>query len=132
MRTPVQVGGQQRVIIAKPSMTLILRYMLTAWAADRVSEHRIIGRAVQSFYDFAAIAGPQLLGTLANTPEALKFTLAPIALDDRARVWNAIHQPYRLSVNYEVRVVHIDPELSENTPAVIEQIVQPARAEVVA
>jgi hypothetical protein len=29
-------------------------------------------------------------------------------LEDRARVWSAIGQPYRLSVNYEVRVVDID------------------------
>ena len=32
-------------------------------------------------------------------------------LEDRARVWWAIGQPYRLSVNYEVRVVDIDAEM---------------------
>jgi len=131
VRTPIQVGGHQRVTSAKPRMALVLRYMLTAWANDRVSEHRMIGRAIQSLYDHAALSGPQLLGTLASTPEALKLTLSPISLEDRARVWDAIDQPYRLSVNYEVRVVHIDPELSETTPGVTEQVVQPARVEVV-
>jgi hypothetical protein len=130
VRTPVQVAGHQRVTVAKPSMMLILRYMLTAWAADRVSEHRMIGRAIQALYDHATLSGPQLVGTLANTPEALRLTLAPISLEERAHVWDAISQPYRLSVNYEVRVVRIDPELAASTPAVTEQIVQPARVEV--
>ncbi len=131
VRTAVQSGGQQRVVVARPSMTLIARYMLTAWAADRVSEQRIIGRAIQSFYDFPALSGPQLLGSLANTTEALKLMLAPITLEDRAAVWEAIKQPYRLSVNYEVRVVHIDTEVSSDVPGVTEVVVQPARAEVV-
>jgi uncharacterized protein DUF4255 len=128
-RTPVQIGGQQRVTVAKPSMTLILRYMVTAWAADRVSEHRMIGRAIQSFYDHATLSGPQLVGTLANTSEALRLTLAPITLEERALVWDAINQPYRLSVNYEVRVIHIDSELALDLPGVTEAIVQPARVE---
>jgi hypothetical protein len=132
VRTPQQVAGQQRVKVAKPSVTLILRYMMTAWAGNRVSEHRIIGRVIQSLYDFSTLSGPQLLGSLASSNEALKLTLSPIALEDRARVWDAIKQPYRLSVNYEIRVVHIDSEQSSDVPGVVEQIVQPARIEVIA
>jgi hypothetical protein len=37
-------------------------------------------------------------------------SLSPIELEDRARVWTAIGQTYRLSVNYEVRVVNVDAE----------------------
>lgn len=132
LRTPVQSGGQQRVTAAKPPMTLLLRYMMTPWAEDRLTEHRMIGRTVQSLYDHATLSGPQLAGGLAAGDEVLRFTLQPIALEDRARVWDAINQPYRLSVNYEVRVVHIAPELSESIPGVTEQIVQPARIEVIA
>ena len=131
-RTPVQIAGQQRITIAKPPVALVLRYMMTAWAGNRLSEHRIIGRVIQSLYDFTTLTGPQLLGSLANTREALKLTLSPIALEERAQVWEAIRQTYRLSVNYEVRVVHIDSELSTDVPAVVEQVVQPALAKVVA
>jgi hypothetical protein len=130
-RTPFQVGGHQRVKVGKPSMTLTLRYMMTAWAGSRVSEHRMIGRVVQSLYDFSTLSGPELLGSLATSNEALKLTLSPISLEDRARVWDAIRQPYRLSVNYEVRVVHIDSQAATEVPGVVEQVTQPARVEVI-
>jgi hypothetical protein len=34
--------------------------------------------------------------------------MIPLTLEDRARVWYAIQKPYRLSVNYQVRVVNLD------------------------
>jgi hypothetical protein len=122
-----RVAGFPNVTLRKPPMALCLRYMLTAWAADRLSEHRIMGRAVQVLYDRSTISGADLFGALASTHEAIKLTLAPISLDDRARVWDAIKQTYRLSVNYEVRVVHIEPdtEFDQQTPAVVERVYQP-------
>jgi hypothetical protein len=59
-------------------------------------------------YDEAIISGTQLQGGLAGTNQALKVTLAPITLDERARVWFAIQKPYRLSITYEVRVANLD------------------------
>jgi len=47
---------------------------------------------------------------LAGSEAALNVSLSPLGLEDRARVWHAIGKTYRLSVNYEVRVVNIDPE----------------------
>ena len=129
VRTPVQTAGHQRVVSKKPPAALILRYMMTAWAGDRVTEHRIMGRVIQAFYERATLSGPLLLNSLADTTEALHMTLSPIALDDRARVWEAIQKTYRLSINYEVRVVHIDSEYSRSLPAVTEQLVQPALVE---
>ena len=85
----------------------------------------MIGRVLQAFFDHPVLSGSQLVGSLANTNEALKLTLSPIALEDRAQVWEAIKLPYRLSINYEVRVVHIDPELADDVPGVVEAIAQP-------
>jgi hypothetical protein len=124
---PSRRAGLPSVTVRKPPIALCLRYMLTAWAADRLSEHRIMGRAVQVLYDRSTISGTDLFGSLAGTHEAIKLTLAPISLDDRARVWDAIKQTYRLSVNYEVRVIHIDPEpdFDVTVPAVTQRIYQP-------
>lgn len=98
------------VTLQKPPMALILRYMLTPWSGDRFTDHRILGRAMQVLYDGAIISGPQLQGTtLAGTDEAIKVTLQLITLEDRARVWYSVQKPYRLSVNYEVRLVNLDP-----------------------
>ena len=105
----------------KPPMALLLRYMLTPWSGDRVTDHRILGRALQVLYDAAVLHGLQLQGTLAGTDQALKVTLSPITLEERARVWYAIQKPYRLSVTYEVRVVNLDAEAAEHLASVGER-----------
>lgn len=92
----------------KPPMALLLRYMLTPWSGDRLTDHRLLGRAMQVLYDDAVLSGPQLQGPLAGTDQALKVSLSPLTIEERARVWYAIQKPYRLSVTYEVRVVNLD------------------------
>ena len=92
----------------KPPMALLLRYMLTPWSGDRLTDHKLVGRTLQVLYDGAVLSGPQLQGALAGTDQALKVTLSPLTLEERARVWYAIEKPYRLSLTYEVRVVNLD------------------------
>jgi hypothetical protein len=105
----------------RPPMALLLRYMMTPWSGDRVTDHRIMGRTLQVLYDGAILSGVQLQGTLIGTDEALKVTLAPITLEERARVWYAIQKPYRLSVTYEVRVVNLDSEDEEHIAPVAQR-----------
>lgn len=95
--------------LQKPPMPLVLRYLATPWSGDRVTDHRILGRTLQTLYDEAIISGPTLTGGLANTSEALKIKLVALELEDRARVWHAIQRPYRISLVYEVRFVNLDP-----------------------
>lgn len=95
----------------KPPMALLLRYMLTPWSGDRLTDHKLVGRTLQVLYDGAILSGTQLQGTsLTGTDQALKVTLSPLTLEERARVWYAIEKPYRLSLTYEVRVVNLDAE----------------------
>ena len=89
-------------------MALLLRYMLTPWSGDRLTDHKLVGRTIQVLYDGAILSGTQLQGGLAGTDQALKVTLSPLTLEERARVWYAIEKPYRLSITYEVRVVNLD------------------------
>ena len=101
--------------IRKPPLTLLLRYLLTPFAGDPVTEHRMIGRALQVLYQHPIFAGPDLRGDpapegLVGAADALKTTLAPLTLEERTRVWYSVQKPYRLSVSYEVRVANIDPE----------------------
>jgi hypothetical protein len=105
----------------KPPMGLLLRYMMTPWSGDRVTDHKILGRALQVLYDGAILSGPELQGGLAGTNQALKVTLAPITLEERTRVWYAIEKPYRLSVTYEIRVVNLDPETGNHIQPVSQQ-----------
>lgn len=95
------------VTIRRPPMALMLRYLLTPWSGDRLTDHRILGRVMQTLYDGAIISGPQLAGGLAGSDQALKITPATLTLDERSRVWFSIQRPYRLSVAYEIRVVNL-------------------------
>jgi hypothetical protein len=100
------VQGEQRYRIVRAPMPLVLRYLVTAWAADRNTEQLMIGRTMQVLYERQVRRGADLDPQL-DMP-LLSVTLAPLSLDERSRVWWAIQQPYRLSLNYEVRVVDID------------------------
>ena len=102
-----------QILKKKPPMALLLRYMLTPWSGDRLTDHRLLGRAMQVLYNNPVLSGTQLLGQLAGTDQALKISLSPLTIEERARVWYAIQQAYHLSVTYEVRVVNLDAIDSE-------------------
>ena len=107
-RPRVRGSVPPNVTVQKPPMALLLRYLLTPWGGNRLTEHRLIARAMQVLYDEAILSGPDLRGNLAGTDQALKITLSPLTLEDQTRVWFAVQKPYRLSVSYEVRVVNLD------------------------
>ena len=101
-------GPPARIEIRRPPASLLLRYLLTPWSGDPLSDQRVLGRAVQTLYDNAVISGPDLRGSLFGMDESVQVTMAPLSLEDRTHVWRSVNSNYRLSVNYEVRVVHIE------------------------
>ncbi|PPK67158.1 DUF4255 domain-containing protein [Actinokineospora auranticolor] len=107
-RPPVRALPPDAPTSRKPPMALLLRYLITPWGGDQLTQHRMIGRALQVFYDEAILSGAELSGSLAGSTEALHFTLTPLTLDQKSWIWYAIQKPYRLSLNYEVRVVNLD------------------------
>jgi len=94
--------------VRKPPMALLLRYLLTPWGGSQVTQHEMLGRTLQALYQDAILDGAQLSGGLAGSTDALRFTLAPLTLEQKSWVWYAIQKSYRLSLNYEVRVVNLD------------------------
>jgi Pvc16 N-terminal domain len=107
-RPQVRQVTPPNLTMQKPPMALVLKFLLTPWSGDRITDHRMLGRALQVLYDDAILSGPQLQGGLVGSGEALKVTLAPLTLEERTRVWHAVQRPYRLSLNYEVRVINLD------------------------
>ncbi|MFK0246932.1 DUF4255 domain-containing protein [Amycolatopsis azurea] len=107
-RPPVRSLPPAAPTSRKPPMALLLRYLITPWGGSQETQHQMIGRALQVFYDDAIWSGEELSGSMAGTTEALQFTLTPLTLDQKSWIWYAIQKPYRLSLNYEVRVVNLD------------------------
>lgn len=117
------------VLIRKQPLALTLHYMITAWGGDRETEQRMLGRALQVLYEDATLDGAELHGVLSGTDAQLHLSLAPLHLEDRARVWFAIGQTYRLSINYEVRVVNLDVLGEELATAIQERRLEAGVAE---
>jgi hypothetical protein len=97
-----------------PPLALNLFYLLTpsiqdaGGASDQLADQQVLGRVMQVLHDQSILHMPSL-----QTPETaheLHVSLAPRTIDELAQVWEAMQQPYRLSVCYEVRAVRVDSE----------------------
>ncbi len=93
-------------------LTLRLYYMLTPYASDPLSAHKVLGDAMQIFYDNALVPETKMTETVRLATDKLAIVLLAAKLDDLTRLWNALQSPYRLSVLYEVRVVPIASTLT--------------------
>ena len=109
------------ITVRKAPMALLLRYILTPWSNDRFSDHRMLGRVMQALYDGAVLSGPDLRGGLLGTDQALKVVLSSLTVEERARVWYSVQKPYRLSVVYDVRVVNLVSDVSQEVMPVAER-----------
>jgi hypothetical protein len=98
-----------------PPLTLRLYYLLTPYASDPVSAHKVLGHAMRTLYDNAIVTDARLTEPLRLVAEKLCIVLLSMKLEDLTRIWNALQTPYRLSVCYEVRVVPIESTLTEET-----------------
>jgi hypothetical protein len=103
-----------------PPLALNLTYVLTPYAENKLDEQRVFGEAMRVLYENSIIPAAALRGGLENTAEELKVDLCHLTLEQQTQVWNALGQPYRLSVCYEVRMVLID-SVSERPAARVSQ-----------
>lgn len=97
-----------------PPLSLDLFYLLTpsiqdaGGASDQLADQRVLGRVMQVLHDQSIIAMPNRQAPAAA--HELHVSLAPRTIDEIAQVWEAMQQPYRLSVCYQVRAVQIESE----------------------
>lgn len=85
-----------------------LHYLVTPLSDDPGDEQDLMGRILQTFHDHTVVRGTDLAGELAGSGHELRITLDSLSLEDLTRVWNALGEPYSLSVPYQVSVVSVD------------------------
>lgn len=112
-------------------LTLDLFYMMTAFSSidnltDRNSEeHRILGRAMQIFYDNAILRGSVLQGSLEGTEHELRIILDLMSMENITQLWNSFGnseaKPYKPSVFYQVTPVPVDSTRQRDIKRVIEK-----------
>jgi hypothetical protein len=108
-----------------PPMVVDLSYMITVQSPAELSsraldEHRILGRAMQVFYDHSVLRGSMTVGTLAEQDEEIRINMDPFKGESIMNMWNFSDTPYRLSVAYTVGPVHIDSTRIKTTKRVSE------------
>jgi Pvc16 N-terminal domain len=112
-----------------PPMALDLMYLLTPFAQTGESDHLLLGKAIQALYDSASTV---MTDVSAGVAEELRIVFHRHTLEELTRIWDALKEPYRLSVCYQVKVTRVDSgrrsanarvvELSEDygpTPAAV-------------
>lgn len=110
---------QQDDTIQSPPLPLNLYYLLTPSTKSMEGDQMVLGRSLQIFHDNSIL----LLESKEKpgTAEELRISMCQRDLRELAEVWEALQQPYRLSVCYEVRVIRIDSERTERTGRVLER-----------
>lgn len=104
-RLPVEgTGGRVR----KPPMALDLSYLITPLLKEPRDQQIVLGKVLQILYDCPTLEGPDLAGTLGASGEVVRVMFNAVPLQEVSWVWQALETPYRLSVNYSVRVTMLD------------------------
>jgi hypothetical protein len=96
--------------IAKVPLPVLLNYLVTPVSKDPLTRHALMGKVLQVFNDHAILRGADLQGVLKGSQEQLRVNLETVSLEDLSLVWDALSEPYQLSVSYLVQVVKIDSE----------------------
>jgi hypothetical protein len=88
-------------------LALNLLYLLTPFAPSGEADHLLLGKLLQVLYDNAVVLLRDLDDDVA---EELHIVLSRLTLEELTRVWEALREPYRLSVGYQVRVSRVDSQ----------------------
>jgi hypothetical protein len=115
-QTPSQSVGPNHTTLRMPPLALNLFYLLTPFAPSAEADLLVLGKSMQVFYDNAIVF---LQEQLNNVFEELRLVLCRLTLDELTRVWEALREPYRLSVCYQVRVARIDSQITPEHARVI-------------
>jgi hypothetical protein len=109
-----------------PPLPMRLHYLMTPMmrgaAGDPAPEtdQHVLGAILQTFHTRPLLNGALLAGSLAGTDEELAVRLESPGLEEVARVWDTLEQPYRTSLCYEVGLVEVEStRLEERGPPVL-------------
>ena len=97
--------------ILRVPLPILLHYLVTPFTSDPVTRHTLLGRVLQVLNDHSILRGADLQDVLEGTTEQLRVNLQALPLEELSLVWEALSEPYQLSVTYLVQVVRIDSDL---------------------
>ena len=118
-------GNNGHESLRYPPLALNLFYLVTPFApqGDPESEHILLGATMQVLYDNSILfLRNQTQGEV--VAEEVRIILSRLSLEELTRIWEALREPYRLSICYEVRVTRIDSKRMPQGARVIDRTAQ--------
>jgi len=97
--------------LVPPPLALSLFYLVTPLGTTEDRRQQTLGAAMRTLYDHAIV--PLRDAVAQSVHEELHISLCRLTLEETTRVFEALQAPYRLSVCYEVRTVHIASQRRE-------------------
>lgn len=102
----------------KPPIYLNLYYMITAYSGGDIrykltQEQRILGKVMQTFYDYPMIPLEEVDKDAVNGMD-LRIQMQKISIDEKSRIWNFPNVGNKLSLFYKVSPVAIESELTSD------------------
>ena len=126
-----QAGDGGRDNIAKLKRTpfrVDCYYMLTTWANDPETEHRLMSRCLFTLFRHPTMPAAHLVGSLKNQPFDLQAHLASHdRLTNPAEIWASLDNEMRPSVSYLITLA-LDPWKEEPVPMITTLTLRPGQA----
>jgi hypothetical protein len=91
--------------LSQPPLPVNLHFLVTPFGDTSEASLLLLGKVMEVLYDNAIII---VRDANDDIFEELRITMSRLTLAELGQVWEALIEPYRLSVCYEVRVMHID------------------------
>jgi hypothetical protein len=105
---PQRISATQ---IVNTPLPILLYYLITPVADDPLTRHALMGKVLQVMYDHSILRGADLQGILMGTTDQLRVVLETLTLEELSLVWEALSEPYQLSVSYMIQLASIDSEM---------------------
>jgi hypothetical protein len=114
----LQYRNGNNTVLETP-LALNLYYLITPFAPSGELDQLLLGMTLQVLFDNAIF---YLRSPDDDVFEELKLTFCRLSLEELTRIWEALREPYRLSVCYQVRVARIDSEQVSQRARVLEVV----------
>lgn len=89
---------------------------------QETQQQKIIGRVAQIIGDNDTVYPHELQPRLDNAEPQIVLSQAKLTFDEKVRVWQAVHKPYRISLFYKAAPVFLSSEIVVNPPRVREAL----------
>ncbi|MBE5853011.1 MAG: DUF4255 domain-containing protein [Lachnospiraceae bacterium] len=114
-----------RIQLIQPPRPYSLYYMVFINGSSQMGLkapdiQKIIGKAAQIVNDNSSVRPQELQPWLDDSEPPIVLSPAKITLDEKARVWQAIHKPYEISLFYKAAPVFLSSEIVVEPPRVSE------------